>query len=483
MRAGESTTEDEGAPSFAGADPEAGDPFASVAELAALLRAGCATATDLAEMYFERIERLDRGLGAFVSLRREECLAEAARAQERLRAGEAGPLLGVPVVVKDNLDLAGEVTGHGTSANDSVAQRDADAIAALRRAGAPILGRTALPELAAWGHLTESARHGITRNPWDRERTPGGSSGGTAAAVAAGLAPVGLGSDGGGSIRIPAAFCGLFGLKPTRGLISTLPYRDHWQGLTVFGGIGRSVLDVALFDDVLRGASATGESGSGLADAAGREPGVLRVAVSLRGTLPFTRPEEAARGAVAETAELLRSLGHEVAERDPDYGELFTAIMPRYLSGVSEDAEALEDPSRLEPRTRSLARVGRRLRGRPLARALRREARIHERVGALFEDFDVLMTPVTALQPEPAGRWRDKGALSTFNGGGPFVTYTAVWNYLGQPAASVPAGFDAQGMPTAIQLIGPRGADATLVSLAAQLERARPWRGRLPEEA
>jgi amidase len=355
----------------------------------------------------------------------------------------------------------------------------------LRAAGAPMLGKTAQPELEIWGHMTESQTHGVTRNPWNTARTTGGSSGGTAAAVAAGLAPAGLGSDGGASIRVPAALCGLFGLKPTRGRISTLPDPERWHGLTVLGGLARSVLDAALFDDALRG-PASGDAHTppepqiSFAEAARRDPGRLRVAVSLKGTLPGVKAGPAARRAVEETAELLRSLGHQVAWRDPRYGQLFADIVPPYLAGVADDAARLEHPERLEQRTRRMAAAGRRVHGRVLRRALRREPTVAERVNAIFSDHDVLLTPVTAAQPEPVQRWRGKGAVRTFNGSGPYVTYTAIWNYLGQPAAAVPAGFDEDGLPMAAQIVAPVGGEPTVLSLAAQLERERPWADRRP---
>jgi amidase len=459
--------------------------FAGVERLSELLRAGEVTPRELVELYLTRIELLAPKLGAFVSVRAEAALAEADAALERLRAGEPGSLLGVPVVVKDNVDIAGEVTGHGTGANETPAASDAEVVRRLRVAGAPMLGKTAMPELAMWGHITESQTHGPTRNPWDTRRSAGGSSGGTAAAVAAGLAPVGLGSDGGASIRVPSALCGLFGLKPTRGRISTLPDPEHWHGLTVFGGLARSVLDAALFDDALRGPAAGDahtptEPEVSFADAARREPGRLRVAVSLKGTLPGISVGPAARRAVEQTAELLRSLGHQVAERDPKYGQLLPDIMPLYLSGVADDAAKLDHPDRLEPRSRRMAAIGRRLHGRALRRALRRQPVVAGRINAIFADHDVLLTPLTAAQPEPVERWRGKGAVRTFNGSGPYVTYTAIWNYLGQPAAAVPAGFDEDGLPTAVQIAAPVNGETTLLSLAAQLEQATLWTDRRP---
>jgi len=454
--------------------------FAGLSRLAQLLQHGHLTPRELTEFYLKRIEALNPGLGAFVSTRAEEALVEADVALERLRAGERGPLLGIPVAIKDNVDIAGEVTGHGTGAHSTPATVDCEVIRRLRIAGAPIIGRTALPELAMWGHLTESHTQGVTRNPWNRELTAGGSSGGTAVAVAAGMVPVGLGSDGGGSIRIPAALCGLFGLKPTRGRISMLRDAEHWHGMTVLGGLGRSVLDVALFDDALLGpgpgdAHVPPPPCCALAAAARREPGRLRVAVSLKGTLPGIRPSATARRAVQETAELLRSLGHTVGEQDPNYGVLFGDIMPRYLAGIAEDAARLDHPERLERRSRAMAAMGRRLQGRALRRALTRQQRVTGRICAIFADHDIVLTPVTAEPAEPVERWRGIGPLRTFLGGGPYVTYTTVWNVVGAPAAAVPAGLDEHRLPTAVQIVAPPGGETTLLSLAAQLEAARPW--------
>ena len=224
--------------------------FAGLVRLGELLSRGQVTPRELTEFYLARIERIDPTLGAFISVRAERALAEADAALERLRAGERGPLLGIPIAVKDNVDLAGEVTTHGNGGRHEPATADSEVVRRLRAAGAIVLGKTALCELAAWGHFTSSKAFGVTRNPWKLDRSPGGSSGGSAVAVAAGLVPIALGSDGGGSIRIPSAFCGLFGLKPQRGRIPLAPLTDHWYGCTVLGGLGRSVLDVALFDDV-----------------------------------------------------------------------------------------------------------------------------------------------------------------------------------------------------------------------------------------
>jgi amidase len=441
--------------------------FAGAARQAELLRSRELGARELVELHLSRIERHDPDLNAFRTVDAEGALVQADEAERRLDSGDEAPLLGVPVAVKDNLDVAGHESRHGLGATRAPAGADAEAVRRLRAAGAVIVGKTNLPELAMWGHMTESPAGGVTRNPWNPARTTCGSSGGGAAAVAAGLAPLALGTDGGGSIRLPAAACGLFGLKPQR---NRIPASEHWHGLTVLGGMGRQVVDVALLTDALAGTS--------LVSATRGEPGKLRIAVSLKPILP-TKPGAPSRRAVEQTAELLRSLGHELSERDPRYPLMLTLIMPRYLGGVAQDLEELGSES-AERRTRRMAFVGRRLSGRMLRRSLDREQAVAGRIGEVFEDHDVLLTPAMAAQPGEAGRWQAKGAFSTFDAGRPYVCYTSVWNYTGQPAASVPAGFDDEGMPVGVQLVGRPGAEATLVALAAQIERARPWADRRP---
>jgi amidase len=328
-------------------------------------------------------------------------------------------------------------------------------------------------ELAAYGHFTASEAFGITRNPWNLERSPGGSSGGSAAAVAAGLVPIALGSDGGGSIRIPSAFCGLFGLKLQRGRVPLAPLSDHWSGCTVFGAIGRSVLDVALFDGVIS------DGAPGFAAAAAREPGRLRIAYSLKPAIPGVKPSAQARGAVEATVRRLRSLGHEVREHELAHPQLLTTFTPRWAAGIADDAagQAVD----LEARTRRMAALGRRLHGRALARSLAREPQVARRLNAVFDEHDLVLTPTTAAPPPAAEISLRAGAFKAFNQGSPYVCYTPTWNYVGQPAASVPAGFDEEGLPLAIQLAGPPNSEATIISLAAQLEAAAPWADRRPQ--
>jgi amidase len=291
-------------------------------------------------------------------------------------------------------------------------------------------------------------------------------------------------SDGGGSIRIPAACCGLFGLKAQRGRVSLMPDAEHWYGLSVFGCLSRTVGDSALFYDVVRGhvdgdAHVAAEPRTSFAEAARTPPGKLRIAVSTKPIAPGP-VDEAVKQAVHDTADVLRSLGHDVRERDPSWGFQLPSFLPRYLAGIRDDAARMAHPERLERRTRRLVAFGERLRKRPLRRALAAERKHSWRLGELFADFDVLMTPTMARLPVEAGRWQGKGVVATINGVARYVPFTTPWNLTGQPAAAVPAGFTPAGLPLSVQLVGRPADETTLFSLAAQLEAERPWTDRRP---
>jgi len=456
--------------------------FTGAARQAELIRRNEVSPRELVELYLDRIGRIDGELNAFRTVIGERALLEAEQAEARLAAGDERPLLGVPVAIKDGQDLAGEVTTHGTGAYGAPARDDAEIVKRLRAAGAIVIGKTLLPELAMLGY-TESATWGVTRNPWNLDRTPGGSSGGSAAAVAAGLVGVASASDGAGSIRIPAAYCGLFGLKPQRGRVSLMPDPDHWYGLSVAGCLSRHVLDSALFLDAVSGPAAGDADRAPLAgsfvDAARSRPDRLRIAVSTRPFAP-ARVDEPVHRAVHETAELLRSLGHKVRERDPDYGTVGSVLMARYLRGIHVDAVRMPRRQRLERRTRGMARLGGLVSERAIAKARAAEPRHAARINSLFEDHDVLLTAVTARLPVEVGRWEGKGALRTLLGNVVTYPFTGVWSTTGQPAAAVPAGFADDGMPLSVQIVARPNDEETLISLAAEIESERPWAGKIP---
>jgi amidase len=459
--------------------------FAGAAKQAEMVQVGEVSPTELVRLCLDRIERLDPRLNSFRSVFAEKALLEAEQAEARLRGGDERPLLGVPIAIKDCVDVAGDVTTYGTDGFTEPAKADSEIVRRLREAGAVLVGKTTLPELAICG-FTETATWGVTRNPWDPQRTPGGSSGGSAAAVAAGLVPIALATDGAGSIRIPAASCGLVGLKPQRGRVSLAPSIQHWNGLSAYNCVSRTVQDTALWLDLVSGGSkepgAPGPPERPFAESARTSPGKLRIAWSTappRAAAPPT-VSNVAKGAVGETAELLQSLGHEIAQSDPEWGGIGNNVTPRYLRGIAEDFTTVPHPERLERRTRGFARLGSLIPDGLFEQARRAEATDAARVNAIFDIHDVLMTPVMGGTALPVRRWEGRGALRTVLGMSRFYPFCVPWNHLGNPAMSVPAGFAADGMPLAVQIVGRPGDEATLLSLAAQLEAERPWADRRP---
>ena len=453
--------------------------FAGAAAQARMLADGELTAPELLEIYLERIARLDSQLRCYRVVLSDSARDEAAAAQDRLDAGERLPLLGVPIAIKDDVDVAGEVTTYGSGGHRPAVTSDAEVVRRLRAAGAVIIGKTNVPELMMFPY-TESLTFGATRNPWNLKRTPGGSSGGSAAAVAAGLAPLALGSDGGGSIRIPATWCGLFGIKPQRDRVSLEPHDNAWYGLSVNGPLARSVVDAALFLDAT--STVPGPEGEFVA-AAARDPGRLRIALSTKSPTPLpVRLGREELAAVHQAGALLRELGHEVITRDPDYppSAILTDYLPRFLRGISDEADAQAHPERLEARTRNLARAGALFSDRRMTALRGADAAVIARIQSIFDDVDVVVTPGNAAGPSRIGAYQRHGAVWTLLAVAQRVPYQQVWNLTGQPAAAVPWDLDGDGLPIAVQLVGRPYDEATLLSLSAQIETARPWAHRRP---
>jgi amidase len=455
--------------------------FAGPAALAELVRSGQVHARELVQLYLRRIEALNPRLNAFQTTMADEALAAAERV-----AGD-GILAGVPVAIKGDMPVAGQVTTRGSRTHGPAEVADAEVLRRLRAAGAIPIGITNAPELLIFP-WTASDATGITRNPWDLSRTPGGSSGGSAAAVAAGMVPAATGSDGGGSIRIPAACCGLVGMKPTRGRVSTQPAREHWLGLSTFGPLARTVSDSALLLDAMHGTIqgdlhvAPPFSGR-YVDSAACPPGRLRVAISRK--LPpglVARLAEDQCTAWEAMARVLDELGHEVLERDPAYGIVELEFMQTWLRGIYEDSREVPDRSKLERSTRHVARAGRLLVSDRRARKLRGtpRSRASARILALWDEVDVLMTPGLASPAIDAKGGYGRTGLGAFTLAGRFTPWTPAFNLTGQPAVTVPAGFTQDGLPLSVQLVGRLGAEDTLYALAGQIEAARPWAGRRP---
>ncbi len=458
--------------------------FAGAARIAEMVRDGKVSPGELVELYLGRIAALEPKLNAYRVVLADGARADAKRAEERLAAGDDAPLLGVPVAVKDNVDYAGEVTTDGTAAYGEPAAEDGLVVRRLREAGATIIGKTNLPELAIYG-FTESPTWGDTRNPWDPSRTCGGSSGGSGAATAAGLCAIAHATDGAGSIRYPAANCGLFGLKPQRNRISLWPDREHWYGLSVSGCVSRTVMDTAMYLDAIAGPEkgdfeAPPPFDRPLVEAARTKPRKLRIACTTKTIVPGVPKADEVVAAYSETVDLLRSLGHEVTEASPSYGRLRTDFYPLYFRGIRDEALTLPHPERLSDQTQGFVRLGRLFSDRRLAKVRDRMPAVAAGILELWRDYDLLITPATAQLPVEIGRWRGKGAAQTIYGMSNVYPYGAAWNYTGQPAATIPSGFTDEGLPRSVMLAARPNDEATLISVAAQLEAERPWAERRP---
>lgn len=442
--------------------------------LAQLLAAGEVSSVDLTRWSLAEIEATQPTVNAFRRVRADAAFRDAAAADRRLRAGERAPLLGVPIAVKDDVDVAGEPTGYGTAWPVPPAAEDGVAVRRLKDAGAVIMGKTNMPELGQWP-FTEGTAFGVTRNPWQPERTPGGSSGGSAAAVAAGLVAAAVGSDGAGSVRIPAAWTHLVGIKPRRGRIIGDGTPDAFQGSSTLGPLARTTADAALLLDVLAGTDPNAPES--LRAEAERAPGRLRVAVSLRP--PFTGVRSGldpqVRAAVHRLAAALAELGHDVRADEPRYGLVGMNFLARSAGGLHKSLGAAVDANLLDPTTRRNIVTGRRVGNVLRGLVAPTEFCATRQVGRIFDRVDVLLTPTTAVPPPEVGAWRrlDGRALNrTIRSACP---YTWPWNALGWPAVNVPAGRTDDGAPVGCQLLGPYRAEALLIRLAAQLERHQRW--------
>jgi len=459
-------------------------------ELARLVRSGELTSRELVEASLERIEALDGRVNAFCHLHADEALGAA----DAIGPGDPRPFAGVPIAMKTEIPVAGSpltmgsrLFGDFTPAHDAFAARRL-----LRDAGCVMVGRTSMPELGIMP-VTEPTRFGPTRNPWDLERTPGGSSGGSAAAVAAGMVPIAHAADGGGSIRIPAACCGLVGLKPTRGRVSIGPdLGDH--PLVTHGTVTRTVAETAAMLDVLAGyepgdATWAPPPGEPFAAAASREPRRLKIAVTTLPPLDVPVDPACAR-VVREAAEALASLGHEVVEADPawqieGFDEIFLTVFGAYISQTVAIGGILsgQAPSRenLEPLTLAIFERAQETSAlQVLGANTRLQAFSRGLIAGFFGEHDVLVTPALVRPAVPVGTYDTAApdAYGEWARSGEFACFTPGANISGQPAISLPLGETDEGLPLAVQIIGRPADEATLLALGAQLEQARPWDAR-----
>ncbi|CAN5278664.1 amidase [soil metagenome] len=455
--------------------------FLPAAEQARLIREDELSSVELVQLYLERIEQLDPGLNSFVTVRSEEALADARAADAR---ADDAPFRGVPIAIKDLTATAGIRTTYSCRAfADYVPDFDTAVVRRIREAGFVIVGKTNTPEFGTTA-FTESELNGVTRNPWNSELTPGGSSGGAAAAVAAGLVPLAHGSDGGGSIRIPASCCGVFGIKPARGRVSSAPF-SSLEGLSTSGPISRYVSDAAAFLDVLSGYEPgdpwwASPPGRPFSEEAALRPGRIRVAVTDVPPIDVPVRPECSEG-LASAAALLQELGHEVVEATPPWSG--SSLIDHFIA-VWQVSPALfpVDPALLTPLNRGLAESARSTSAVDYAKAVIELQAAARRIVAFWSAFDVVLTPTLALPPVRIG-WQEEGvedAVEQLRRNTLFTPFTAVANLTGLPAMSLPLHWSEDGLPIGVQAIGRPAGEAQLLQLAAQLEEASPWAERRP---
>ncbi|MFD5854605.1 amidase [Streptomyces chartreusis] len=435
-------------------------------EIAAAVREKRATPREVVAEHLARIERLDGGIGAFRVVRAEAALAEADEVASRGDLAEL-PLAGVPVAVKDNLAVRGESKRVGSAATpDTPADEDHVTVARLRAAGAVVVGLTNVPELCVFG--TTEGVHGTARNPWDTSRTAGGSSGGSAAAVAASMVPIALGNDGMGSLRIPAANCGLVTIKPGTGVVPAGVSDGDWFGMSENGPLATTVEDARLMLSVLADTEVVRPD----------TPGTYRIAVSLRSPIAGVAVSKPYASAAREAAGVLIKAGHQVRRADPPYPmSLGVTSLVHWTAGTAVDAQGL-DARRLTRRTRVHAAVGKRFVDRARAGASREELR--RRLEPFFDEYDVLLTPALARRSPRSEPWHERGWLRNIMANTNYSPLTPPWNLTGWPAMAVPLGTLPSGAPTAVQLVGRPGSEATLLALAERMQELRPWRRTAP---
>src|SRR5262245_122654 len=450
------------------------------------LAAGTVTSDHLVRRSLDAIDASQSTLNAFRVVCSEQALADAATADRRRAAGELAPLLGVPIAVKDDVDIAGVPTRFGTAGHVPPADADAEVVRRLRAAGAVIVGKTNTCEFGQWP-FTSGPGFGHTRNPWSRGHTPGGSSGGSAAAVAAGLVAAAIGSDGAGSVRIPAAWTHLVGIKPQRGRISTWPLPEAFNGITVNGVLARTVTDAALGLDAASG-NVPGDLHQPppvrVSDYVAQAPGPLRIAMSTKFPYTFfrTRLHPEIRAAMETVAGQLEELGHTIVRADPDYNiGMSWSFLSRSTSGLLDWVDRLGPNVTLDNRTVANTRTGWLLSQNTLRKARAREAKSQRRLGWIFNLVDVVLAPTTAQPPPRVNGFDKRSGLSTDRAMIRACPLTWPWNLVGWPSINVPAGFTHGGLPIGLQLMGPANSEPLLISLAAELEALNGWVMRQPE--
>ena len=457
--------------------------YLSVTEMTSGFREGRLSPVEVTDDVLGRIERADKAVNAYILVDADQARASARESERRWRAGEPrGQFDGVPVSVKDILLMRGLPTRRGSRTTDpgAISQQDAPSVARLREQGAVLIGKTTTPELG-WKGVTDSPLTGVTRNPWDPSRTPGGSSGGASASVAFGMPPLALGTDGGGSVRIPGSFTGVFAHKPTYGRVPHYP-ASPFGTLAHVGPVTWSVRDAALLLDVIsqpdsRDWSALPPPGQSLGELQPRAEG-LRIAFSP--TLGFASVDDEVAEIVARAAAVFTDLGAHVEEKDPGFGDPAGQFHVLWFAGAAKSIEAIGPGQRAEmdPGLVEISAQGERYSAIDYLTATARRMELGQIMGRFHEDYDLLLTPTMPIPAFEAGaevpagwpapRWTS------------WTPFTYPFNMTQQPAASVPCGFTAAGLPVGLQVVGPRHGDAQVLAACLAFEEAHPWQARTP---
>jgi amidase len=436
-------------------------PFTPAAVVAEQVRSGVAGPGEAVEASLAAIAEREPKIRAFVTVLEERARADAAALSRRPDLATL-PLAGVPVAIKDVIPVAGLPMREGSTATSAEPRAtDHAVVARLKAAGAVVVGLTTLPELAVWGS-TDAPGH-ITRNPWNLSRTCGGSSGGAAAAVAAGMVPLSHGTDGLGSIRIPAANCGVFGIKPGRGVVPSELGATSWFGMAENGPLATTVGDAALMLSVLA-------DRPDLARIGASEP--LRIAVASGSPTFLATVDPQWRDAAVRAGTELTGSGHDVEPATLPYPVNLLPVLARWTAGTAADAKGL-DLRQLQPRTRRHVALGRAL-GRFVRPA--QVDKLEESLREFFENYDVVITPALAQPPLAATAWSERSWASNVVANVRYAPFSALWNLVGWPAASVPVGTHSHsGTPLAVQIAAPPGGEARILALAAHIERVGGW--------
>ncbi len=457
--------------------------FMPATELAVAIRARHVSPVEVMEAVLDRIERLNPRLTAYCTVTVESARREAQAAETAVRrGGRLGPLHGVPVSVKDLVLTRGVRTTFGSRIYEwNIPEEDAPLVERLRAAGAILVGKTATPEFG-WKGVTDSLLFGISRNPWNLERTPGGSSGGAAAAIAAGLAPLAVGTDGGGSIRIPGSFCGVFGLKPTYGVVPVYP-ASATGTLSHAGPMTRTVRDAALMLQVMAGPDDRDPLSFPQREvdfARGLEDGVRGLRVAWSPTLGYAVVDPEVQTVTESAAKRFHDLGCRVEQVDRVFDDPDPIWAPLFYAGIAARLDDFlgEWRDRMDPGLVEIVEEGKQISAVEFAKATFARAAFYEAMRRFFTSYDLLLTPTLAVPPFPVGMEQppDRSAGSRLS----WVAFTYPFNLTGQPAATVPCGFTQDGLPIGLQIVGRRLEDATVLRASAAFEAASPWAGRRP---